>query len=43
MLVCSTEDEVNVEDTDSPKKKDKDKKFLWNHGSEYLKSKAFLW
>ena len=34
MMVCTTDEEVNVEDTDSPKKKDKDKRYLWNHGSK---------
>ncbi|XP_076467895.1 transcription initiation factor TFIID subunit 7-like [Babylonia areolata] len=32
MMVCTTDEEINVEDTDSPKKKDKDKRYLWNHG-----------
>ena len=34
MLVCSTDDDFGVDENDSPKKKDKDKKFSWIHGSE---------
>ena len=36
MLVCTTDEEINVEDTESPKKKDKDKRYLWNHGSKLM-------
>lgn len=32
MLVCTTDEEINVEETESPKKKDKDKRYLWNKG-----------
>ncbi|KAL8607290.1 hypothetical protein ACOMHN_047621 [Nucella lapillus] len=32
MVVCTTDEEINVEDMESPKKKDKDKRHLWNHG-----------
>nr|KAG5685845.1 hypothetical protein BaRGS_014305 [Batillaria attramentaria] len=32
MLVCSTDEDVNVEETESPKKKDKDRRYLCNQG-----------
>ena len=36
MLVCYTDDESSADEGDSPKKaKDKDKKHIWNHGSEF--------
>ncbi|XP_041359040.1 transcription initiation factor TFIID subunit 7-like [Gigantopelta aegis] len=32
MLVCSADDDFGPDENDSPKKKEKDKKFSWNHG-----------
>ncbi|KAH9523215.1 transcription initiation factor TFIID subunit 7 [Bulinus truncatus] len=32
MLVCKTEDDWTQDGNESPRKKDKDKKFVWNHG-----------
>ncbi|KAK3600016.1 hypothetical protein CHS0354_012684 [Potamilus streckersoni] len=32
MLVTTTEEDISQDENESPKKKDKDKKFMWNHG-----------
>jgi len=32
MLVCKTEEEWSQDENESPKKKDKDRKYAWNHG-----------
>lgn len=32
MLVCRTEEEWSQDENESPKKKDKEKKYIWNHG-----------
>ncbi|XP_059140371.1 transcription initiation factor TFIID subunit 7-like [Physella acuta] len=32
MLLCKTEEDWTQDETESPRKKDKDKKYAWNHG-----------
>ncbi|ESP00118.1 hypothetical protein LOTGIDRAFT_97308, partial [Lottia gigantea] len=32
MLICSVEDDFSQDEADSPKKKDKDKRYIYNHG-----------
>ena len=41
MLVTTTEEDLAQDENESPKKKDKDKKFHWNHGSK-LQGKGTL-
>ena len=35
MLITTTEEDLAQDENESPKKKDKDKKYHWNHGSKY--------
>ncbi|XP_056010473.1 transcription initiation factor TFIID subunit 7-like isoform X2 [Ostrea edulis] len=32
MLICKSDDDTSQDENESPKKKEKDKKYLWNHG-----------
>lgn len=36
MLICKSDDETSQDENESPKKKEKDKKYLWNHGSKMI-------
>ena len=42
MLVCKTEEEWNKDDTEPPRKKDKDKKFVLNHGCKLSSFKPYF-
>ena len=37
MLITTTEEDLAQDENESPKKKDKDKKYHWNHGSKLSK------
>lgn len=34
MLICKSDDDTSQDENESPKKKEKDKKYLWTHGSK---------
>uniref|UniRef100_A0A0B6ZTB6 TAFII55 protein conserved region domain-containing protein n=1 Tax=Arion vulgaris TaxID=1028688 RepID=A0A0B6ZTB6_9EUPU len=43
MLYCKTEEDWSRDENDSPRKKDKDKKYAWNHGSKTCVYVMCLW
>lgn len=43
MLICKSDDDTSQDENESPKKKEKDKKYLWTHGSkQYWISSWFM-